>query len=386
MYQVPCETLALSRRLSAEHKHDPTRPFRSAQRAFFMFSSTYLVASIFYAWALIQRVSATHNVTIDDSDLDHWTFVGSYHAVTPTSPCKECLAKPDPGLAFNSTWHDGSLSSGSFQFQGSAVYIFGIDVVNPANVTFVLANPNRNGFHYYGGSGFVYNSLFFSATDLDPTVQHTVTWLMEKSSGGGSAALLDYAVITVEDASSSSVSGGPSSSSSGPTNSESASPSPNTNILPSQKSKSNAGAIAGAVVGVLALLAILGGLFIFWRRKRLVDREAQKDDLSGNYLVEPYQPTVLPPSPPSLQSRPAFHSPPSDSGSVSMSMVAQSTSVSTGPSMDRKGGSAPGWTSRSEDSSSQAAADPAVEERLRHLEQVVNASQPPRYSAHDHGT
>ena len=99
---------------------------------------------------------------------------------------------------------------------GTAVYIYGIDVLNPANVTFAMSNPSIASFHFYSGSGYVYNSLFFSATQLDPSVQHTVTWLMETSSVGGGAALFDYAKVTISqaDVSSSSASTSPSTPSS----------------------------------------------------------------------------------------------------------------------------------------------------------------------------
>jgi hypothetical protein len=85
------------------------------------------------------------------------------------------------------------------------VYIYGIDVVNPANISFSMNNPQISAFHYYNGTGFVYHSLFFSATGLDPQAQHTVAWDLDESSAGGTSASFDYAVITVEqtDASSS---------------------------------------------------------------------------------------------------------------------------------------------------------------------------------------
>jgi hypothetical protein len=62
--------------------------------------------------------AALTNVTIDDTNSNFWTFAGSWHAVTPTTPCGGCSKQPDPGLTHNSTWHDGELRSGSFTFQG----------------------------------------------------------------------------------------------------------------------------------------------------------------------------------------------------------------------------------------------------------------------------
>jgi hypothetical protein len=62
--------------------------------------------------------AALTNVTIDDTNSNFWTFAGSWNVVTPTTPCVGCFAQPDPGLAHNSTWHDGDFLAGSFTFQG----------------------------------------------------------------------------------------------------------------------------------------------------------------------------------------------------------------------------------------------------------------------------
>ncbi|KAJ7108481.1 hypothetical protein C8R44DRAFT_802784 [Mycena epipterygia] len=142
--------------------------------------------------------AALTNQTIDDTDSAFWTFAGSWHAVTPSTPCIGCLDNPDPSQAHNSTWHDGGLRSGSFSFQGSAVYIYGIDVSNSANMSFSMDNPSRTSFHYYTGSDYVYNSLFFAASGLDSNAQHTVTWILEDSPVGGISGLFDYAIITVD--------------------------------------------------------------------------------------------------------------------------------------------------------------------------------------------
>jgi hypothetical protein len=57
--------------------------------------------------------------TVDDTNSTVWTFVGGWSAVTATTPCSTCFAQPDPQQVFNSSWHDGSVVSGSVTFQGS---------------------------------------------------------------------------------------------------------------------------------------------------------------------------------------------------------------------------------------------------------------------------
>jgi hypothetical protein len=84
------------------------------------------------------------------------------------------------------------------------MYIYGIDLENPANIPFALDGVNTS-FHYYAGTEqFVVNQLFFSAKNLEESVNHTVSWVLNKSKTDGTTGLFDYAVITVEEAASSS--------------------------------------------------------------------------------------------------------------------------------------------------------------------------------------
>jgi hypothetical protein len=76
-----------------------------------------------------QAYAVLTNITIDDTNNAFWTFVGSYSAVTPSTPCSACFAQPDAGLAYNSTWHDGSGLSGSFVFQGLLNLFFSVLLV-----------------------------------------------------------------------------------------------------------------------------------------------------------------------------------------------------------------------------------------------------------------
>jgi hypothetical protein len=48
---------------------------------------------------------------------------------------------------------------------GSAISIYGIEVINPANISFTMDDPATKTFHYFDTrGGFVYNALFFEAT------------------------------------------------------------------------------------------------------------------------------------------------------------------------------------------------------------------------------
>jgi hypothetical protein len=79
------------------------------------------------------------------------------------------------------------------------VYIYGIDLANPANISFTLDGAAA-GFHYYSGSAqFVFRSLFFSAAGLSANANHTVQWVLHTTKTNGSTGLFDYAIITVDE-------------------------------------------------------------------------------------------------------------------------------------------------------------------------------------------
>ncbi|KAJ7676967.1 hypothetical protein DFH06DRAFT_1169444 [Mycena polygramma] len=209
--------------------------------------------------------AALANLTIDDSDLTYFTFTEDasvepaptrpWAAISPTTPCVYCSAQPPTADIYDQTWHDGTNNSaGSFTFQGSAVYIYGIDLANPANISFALDNATAP-YHYYAGSEqFVFKSLFFSATNLTPAnVNHTVSWVLHATATNGTTGLIDYAVITVDES----------------TVAPSGTTSPSSTALPSAstKAKSKTAPIVGGVVGGLALIAALG-VAVFLLRKR----------------------------------------------------------------------------------------------------------------------
>ncbi|KAJ6554353.1 hypothetical protein B0H19DRAFT_1153255 [Mycena capillaripes] len=375
--------------------------------------------AVLYPWPGAHAVLT--NITIDDTNSTFWTWAGSWNAVTPTTPCG-CFAQPDPGLVYNSTWHDGLLRSGSFAFQGSAVYIYGIDVVNPANISFAMNNPSKTGFHYYGGAGYVYNSLFFSATNLDSKVQHTVTWIMEISSTGGGAGLFDYAVVTLDQAAdSSSLSSasstdsaggslGPSPSLSSSSVSATSAGSSGGPVVATTTHKSKTGAIVGAVVGVVGGLAIVGALIFLWRRRN--------STTSGNDTAyyppaarstDPTSPTMGPSTSRAMFVEPYPAAPASTSGATGYSIEPyQLPGSASGP---RTPMSSP--SQRSEDPFTMATVSPApvstyassetrrepvglawdgqqqpshagrpldVEARLKQLEEFAASSRPPAYS------
>ncbi|KAJ7492974.1 hypothetical protein B0H11DRAFT_2006804 [Mycena galericulata] len=204
------------------------------------------------------------NITIDDSNDAYFTWTEDpdsppvlipWAAITPTTPCDYCSAQPQTTDIYNKTWHDGgNNSAGSFTFQGSAVWIYGIDLDNPANITFSLDGAPA-GFHYYAGSEqFVFQSLFFNAASLTGNVNHSVSWVLHETKTNGSTGLFDYAIFTTAESS--------------------AAPS-GTGVPNNSKTKSNVGAIVGGVIGGLALLALIGGAAILFVRRRRSGRAAE---------------------------------------------------------------------------------------------------------------
>ncbi|KAJ7108483.1 hypothetical protein C8R44DRAFT_743771 [Mycena epipterygia] len=324
--------------------------------------------------ASLSAYAALTNITIDDTNSTFWTWAGPWNAITQSTPCGGCTAKIDASKTFNESWHDGAGISGSCTFQGSAIYIYGIDVVNPANVTFSMSNPPMASFHAYGGGETLYQSLFFAASALDPSAEHTVTWILE-AWNDGSTALFDYAVVTVDQ---------PDASAAASTASESHTAGP----APAAHNKSKTGSIVGGVVGGIGTLALLGALLVFLRRRRRrhslgrntttpIDGGTEKYDappssglFSAGYSAvssdseavvgEPYQTLAVDaPAPPTIRSLPA---PPSrssakDAGSVVLAWDAH-----------------PQRPEASRDLTSLE----TVEERLRNLEALT--AQPPAYN------
>ncbi|KAF8142651.1 hypothetical protein K438DRAFT_1784540 [Mycena galopus ATCC 62051] len=356
------------------------------------------------------------NITIDDTNSTFWTYIGPYNDVTPSTPVPGSLVQPNPELAYNRTWHDGGTRSGTFIFQGSAVYVYGIDLPYElaGNISFSMNDPTLSvsSFHY-GGTGYEYNSLFFSATELDDRVQHTVAWLIRGSSnGGGGSAVFDYAIVTVDQADTSSAASSTSSteikssaSSSGYSLAPSEfqvqhtfhvnlisadlvtashhpySPAPSTSLIVKSPHKSETGAIVGAVVGGIGALTFFGIALMFVRRSRSTVRldpepyhntpELSMSGTDANAMGQSARPYLSPHG----QSGPTHPFLPGK-GRLKTSEVSRETMYDA-PAL------AVSLTSPVPTALMGLPHDPnqlqAVEERLRNLEELISVSSPPAY-------
>ncbi|KAJ7258980.1 hypothetical protein C8J57DRAFT_1643721 [Mycena rebaudengoi] len=308
--------------------------------------------------------AALTNFTVDDTNSTFWTWVGTFHSVTPSTPCSECHARPDPSKALRSTWNDGFLNSGSFSFKGIAVYIYGIDVQNPANISFSLNDPPLKSFHYQDTRDpniYIYDSLFFQAINLTPDTQHTVTWVLEKGGlGEGGSALFDYAMHKIHNYN-------------GGSHFRCTAPSDDRTRVP----RSHTTVIVAVVVGSIGGLLLLGIiLFLLRRRKRSRLESRDSEDVHDksvilasepfNYSVKPFQPVQPNPVQVPSGNAPSELSPPSqDPSSLDLSVPSGSTNTKREPVVLC-------WDPPSHEL--------AIEERLRHLEALAAASSsPPAY-------
>ncbi|KAJ7892305.1 hypothetical protein B0H14DRAFT_2560359 [Mycena olivaceomarginata] len=118
----------------------------------------------------------------------------------------------------------------------------------------------------YGAEQFVFRALFFEAENLAESVSHTVSWVINKSALNGTTGLFDYAVITVQESTTSTAS-----------------------------KKSKTGAIVGALVGVIGGLTVLAAiiLILLLRRKRPTSAISEDSGprvrrVRGNYVVQSF--------------------------------------------------------------------------------------------------
>ncbi|KAJ6588610.1 hypothetical protein B0H19DRAFT_1248238 [Mycena capillaripes] len=237
-------------------------------------SPTSLGGSLLFLIRLVSLFESANagfiNLTIDDTDTSYFTWVEPpiqfpmptpmWAAASVSDPCGHCSAQPQLASAtaiHNQTWHDGrNDSTGSLTFQGSDVFIYGIDLLNSADISFSLDGAVTSDHQYTGTFNYVFDVLFFAANNVTAGVNHTVSWVLSETSTNGTSALFDYAIITIDGSNSNGM------SASLPTSSESSS----TAHSLATKHHSKAGSIAGGVVGGVTA-ACLAGLLL-WRRRR----------------------------------------------------------------------------------------------------------------------
>ncbi|KAJ3557687.1 hypothetical protein NM688_g1338 [Phlebia brevispora] len=166
-------------------------------------------------WSLV--AGGLVNVTVDDSFPDPFTgetlaYSPSTHWCNQTS-CAGSHSKPNSAQAYNHTWHgamyhptsasEDEIQTASFQFNGSAIYAFGILSLSsnkPADLTFYIDNHLAGSFEFFppGNNGYNYSVLLYANSSI-PQGTHTFTVQNGHSGGNTSLVLLDYLVYTSDD-------------------------------------------------------------------------------------------------------------------------------------------------------------------------------------------
>ncbi|KAJ7696878.1 hypothetical protein B0H14DRAFT_3039834 [Mycena olivaceomarginata] len=228
--------------------------------------SALALALIFFFPAVFAGVT---NLTIYDTNSTFFDFVDNTNAnppswaeIVPGDPCLYCSAQPQTTQIYNQTWHDGRCAT--------SVYIYGIDLADPGNISFTMGDDTT--FHYYTGAEYV---------------SHTVSWVINKSALNGTTGLFDYAVITVQESTTSTA-----------TTSSRAVP---TRSSASSTSKNPTGAIVGALVGVIGGLTVLAAIILLLRRKRPTSAISEDSGprvrrVRGKYVVQSFAESAPPPS------------------------------------------------------------------------------------------
>ncbi|KAJ6490236.1 hypothetical protein C8R47DRAFT_462807 [Mycena vitilis] len=366
-----------------------------------LFSSAS-AAVLLLAFLATTGCAVSTNLTVDDTNSTVWTFADTsssqWHAVTPLTPCVGCFATPaDKTQVFNTTWHDGTDISGSVTFQGSAIYIYGIDMPATAgtNITFAMDNPPTASFHLYptGQSQTVYSVCFFSAINLDPSIPHTVLFTGLTTTPLTGAMVFDYAVVTVDVQ--------PATTSSSLSTHRA---SPSVTPTPTPKHKHKAGVIVGPVVGVVAGLALLAGLLVLLRRRRPrptrsapSNFDIDPDDSAGasripartstpGLIVEPYQPEPYQPMSVDSLREPSFRGEAVSVSGISTVSIPPISPVSSPPlatantsSVRSDTKSVPAPVVLSWDPNATQAQTSDIEARLSQLEALVR-DRPPQYN------
>ncbi|ESK92342.1 hypothetical protein Moror_4627 [Moniliophthora roreri MCA 2997] len=194
--------------------------------------------------------------------------------------CEGCILggalKPNPGFAFNGTWHDNTrhvedpIRSIVFNFTGVSVEIFCILANRPPtqvtatyDLSFVLDGQPVGNFTHKPDSGedFAYNQSVFSQRDLSSGTKHTMEVNLDSNSTDA-LLLFDYAKYEIDD-------GIPDAS---PTSSSPIISTPPTSTSSSSTSSDDASnerlsIILGVVLGTFTLSMIILLVWI-WRRSR----------------------------------------------------------------------------------------------------------------------
>ncbi|KAI0336251.1 hypothetical protein GY45DRAFT_1333291 [Cubamyces sp. BRFM 1775] len=166
--------------------------------------------------ATISASAALVNVTIDDTYGDQTNGAQVTYAPPDAwnvgQSCAACTAHPDPTLAHNGSWHDGTVGAGSTQlltatarFEGVAVYVYCIvtrSSVSPdgnSDMTFFIDGEQVGTFVQPpdGDTAYDYNVPVYANTSLAAGA-HEIVILSGQPNGNKTLILLDYIVYTQE--------------------------------------------------------------------------------------------------------------------------------------------------------------------------------------------
>ncbi|KAH8827437.1 hypothetical protein DL96DRAFT_1606680 [Flagelloscypha sp. PMI_526] len=243
--------------------------------------------SLFFIFALLPSGYAARNISIDDTNGDsvnNYALTFTPPEVWESSTCSRCRVAPDPKLSFDGTYKNALISgpTGNVEaqiqvpFVGTNVFVF-MAVADrkelpPTNCNFTIDGQFAGSFSWSPGEGgsnqdYIYSMLAFSTEDLSDQ-EHFMVISSAGTTGGREDYLnIDRVVYTLsgDDPTSSNgaAAGNPSSPSATPVPGNGANVSGATST-----GKNNTAVIAGAVVGSLVFIAIVGILIFLWLRRR----------------------------------------------------------------------------------------------------------------------
>ncbi|KAF8828496.1 hypothetical protein HHX47_DHR3000036 [Lentinula edodes] len=182
--------------------------FLSAFQPFLVIFLLFYLPLIFSLLAM----AAPTNTTFDDTD-SSFTWQSGWIA----APCDYCSALLNQSLTYDGTWHDGGARTGltgTFEFNGTAVYLFGVTSQNDTGtIEFTLDGNNATTYNPpviaaddptvgTPEADHTYNSLFFVATGL-ANGSHQLGFTAVLAYNTSQTVLIDYAVVTTDDSTSS---------------------------------------------------------------------------------------------------------------------------------------------------------------------------------------